>query len=60
MPVEIPGAKGKPAEIVKKDDGIDKLDAVKLRKLRPVFKEGGSVTAGNASSISEQELQWDP
>ena len=27
------------------------LDAVKLRKLRPAFKEGGSVTAGNASSI---------
>lgn len=27
------------------------MDAEKLRKLRPAFKEGGSVTAGNASSI---------
>ncbi|MCO5569090.1 hypothetical protein L7F22_022797 [Adiantum nelumboides] len=53
VPVEIPGAKGKPPVIVEKDEGIDKLDAGKLRKLRPAFKEGGSVTAGNASSISD-------
>eukprot|EP00250_Pteridium_aquilinum_P008683 c18131_g1_i1 orf=337-1557(-) len=53
VPVEIPGARGKPAVIIDKDEGIDKLDAVKLRKLRPAFKEGGTVTAGNASSISD-------
>ncbi|MCO5567301.1 hypothetical protein L7F22_020991 [Adiantum nelumboides] len=53
VPVEIPGARGKPPVIVEKDEGIDKLDAAKLRKLRPAFKEGGSVTAGNASSISD-------
>jgi acetyl-CoA C-acetyltransferase len=29
------------------------LDAAKLRKLRPVFKDSGSVTAGNSSSISD-------
>jgi acetyl-CoA C-acetyltransferase len=29
------------------------LDAGKLRKLRPAFKEGGSVTAGNSSGISD-------
>lgn len=53
VPVEIPGARGKPSVMVEKDEGIDKLDAAKLRKLRPAFKEGGSVTAGNASSISD-------
>ncbi|XP_024374217.1 acetyl-CoA acetyltransferase 1 isoform X2 [Physcomitrium patens] len=54
VPVEIPGGRGKPSIFVDKDDGIDKLDAGKLRKLRPAFKsDGGSVTAGNASSISD-------
>ncbi|CAK9877750.1 unnamed protein product [Sphagnum jensenii] len=53
VPVEIPGAKGKPPTTVDRDDGIDKLDAAKLRKLRPVFKDSGSVTAGNSSSISD-------
>lgn len=53
VPVEIPGARGKPAVIIDKDEGIDKLDEGKLKKLRPAFKEGGSVTAGNASSISD-------
>ncbi|KAL3687236.1 hypothetical protein R1sor_013545 [Riccia sorocarpa] len=53
VPVEVPGARGKPSVIVAKDDGVDKLDAAKLRKLRPAFKEGGTVTAGNASSISD-------
>ncbi|KAH9542222.1 hypothetical protein CY35_14G104900 [Sphagnum magellanicum] len=43
--------KGKPPTIVDRDDGIDKLDAAKLRKLRPVFKDVGFVTAGNSSSI---------
>ncbi|KAH7301014.1 hypothetical protein KP509_23G008000 [Ceratopteris richardii] len=51
VPVEVPGARGKPSVLVEKDEGIDKLDATKLRKLRPAFKEGGTVTAGNASSI---------
>ncbi|KAJ7525673.1 hypothetical protein O6H91_17G061200 [Diphasiastrum complanatum] len=53
VPVEVTGGKGKPSTVVSKDDGIDKLDAAKLRKLRPAFKDGGSVTAGNASSISD-------
>ncbi|KAH7301013.1 hypothetical protein KP509_23G008000 [Ceratopteris richardii] len=53
VPVEVPGARGKPSVLVEKDEGIDKLDATKLRKLRPAFKEGGTVTAGNASSISD-------
>eukprot|EP01018_Ginkgo_biloba_P013020 Gb_28733 [translate_table: standard] len=53
VPVEIPGIKGKPSTIVEKDEGLAKFDAAKLRKLRPAFKDGGSVTAGNASTISD-------
>nr|AHZ96597.1 acetyl-CoA C-acetyl transferase [Aquilaria sinensis] len=53
-PVEVSGGRGKPSTIVDKDEGLGKFDAGKLRKLRPSFKEnGGSVTAGNASSISD-------
>ncbi|XP_077237614.1 acetyl-CoA acetyltransferase 2-like isoform X2 [Tasmannia lanceolata] len=54
VPVEIPGGRGKPSTLVDKDEGLQKFDPAKLRKLRPSFKEnGGSVTAGNASSISD-------
>ncbi|KAF6153789.1 hypothetical protein GIB67_001022 [Kingdonia uniflora] len=53
-PVEVSGGRGRPSTIVGKDDGLDKFDPAKLKKLRPSFKEsGGSVTAGNASSISD-------
>nr|GMD35950.1 acetyl-CoA acetyltransferase, cytosolic 1-like [Ipomoea batatas] len=51
--VEISGGRGKPPNIVDKDDGLRQFDASKLRKLRPSFKEGGTVTAGNASIISD-------
>uniref|UniRef100_M4E055 Thiolase N-terminal domain-containing protein n=1 Tax=Brassica campestris TaxID=3711 RepID=M4E055_BRACM len=45
---EVSSGRGKPSVLVDKDDGLGKL-----KKLRPSFKEdGGSVTAGNASSIS--------
>lgn len=54
VPVEVPGERGKPSTIVDKDEGLGKFDAAKLRKLRPSFKKnGGTVTAGNASSISD-------
>eukprot|EP01018_Ginkgo_biloba_P013022 Gb_04657 [translate_table: standard] len=53
VPVEIPGGRGNPSTIVEKDEGLAKFDAAKLRKLRPAFKEGGSVTAGNASTIND-------
>ncbi|XP_026405982.1 probable acetyl-CoA acetyltransferase, cytosolic 2 isoform X3 [Papaver somniferum] len=52
--VEVSAGRGKPSICIDRDDGIDKFDPVKLRKLRPSFKEnGGSVTAGNASGISD-------
>nr|AEM42969.1 acetyl-CoA C-acetyltransferase [Siraitia grosvenorii] len=54
VPVEVSGGRGKPSTIVDADEGLGKFDAAKLRKLRPSFKEnGGTVTAGNASSISD-------
>ncbi|XP_008782420.1 acetyl-CoA acetyltransferase, cytosolic 1-like [Phoenix dactylifera] len=53
-PVEVSTGRGKPSRIIDKDESLEKFDPVKLRKLRPSFKEnGGSVTAGNASSISD-------
>ncbi|GAB2234359.1 hypothetical protein Droror1_Dr00003607 [Drosera rotundifolia] len=53
VPVKISLGKGKPALVIDKDEGLEKFDPVKLRKLPPSFKEGGSVTAGNASLISD-------
>uniref|UniRef100_A0A2P2MCJ3 Truncated acetyl Co-A acetyltransferase-like family protein n=1 Tax=Rhizophora mucronata TaxID=61149 RepID=A0A2P2MCJ3_RHIMU len=54
VPVEVPGGRWKLSATVDKDEGLEKFDAAKLRKLRPSFKEhGGSVTAGNASSMSD-------
>jgi len=51
--VEVPGRKGEVA-VVDKDEGprADTTLAA-LAKLRPAFKPGGSVTAGNASSIND-------
>ncbi|PNX75078.1 acetyl-CoA acetyltransferase cytosolic 2-like protein, partial [Trifolium pratense] len=52
VPVEIFNGRGKPPTLVDKDEGLGKFDAAKLRKLGPNFKKvGGTVTAGNASSI---------
>ncbi|XP_057837796.2 acetyl-CoA acetyltransferase 1 isoform X1 [Cryptomeria japonica] len=53
VPVEVSGGRGKPCTIVDKDEGLGKFDGAKLRKLRPAFKEDGTVTAGNASSIND-------
>ncbi|XP_071920318.1 acetyl-CoA acetyltransferase 1-like isoform X4 [Coffea arabica] len=53
-PVKISGVKGKQPLVIDKDEGLGKFDAYKLRKLPPSFKQnGGTVTAGNASIISD-------
>ncbi|CAL9072581.1 unnamed protein product [Musa textilis] len=53
-PIEISAGRGRPSVIIDKDESLEKFDPVKLRKLRPSFKEnGGTITAGNASSISD-------
>src|SRR5689334_13496348 len=55
MPVEIPSRKkGEPATIFDKDEGPREDTTVEtLRALKPAFKEDGSVTAGNASTIND-------
>lgn len=51
VPVEIPGKKG--VTIVDKDEGPFSVDLAKIKELRPAFDKGGSITAGNASSIND-------
>ncbi|MBN9173942.1 MAG: acetyl-CoA C-acetyltransferase [Microbacterium sp.] len=53
VPVEIPQRKGDP-KIVTADEGIRPETTVEtLGGLRPAFAEGGSITAGNSSQISD-------
>ena len=44
---------GKGEETVARDEEPFRVDLAKLPRLRPVFTEGGTVTAGNASSIND-------
>jgi acetyl-CoA C-acetyltransferase len=53
VPVEIPQRKG-PALIVDTDEGPRRDTSMEaLAKLRPAFKEGGIVTAGNSPGITD-------
>jgi len=53
VPVEIPQRKGDPI-VFKTDEGVRAdSSAAALGKLRPAFRKDGSVTAGNASQISD-------
>ncbi|KAH9565730.1 hypothetical protein CY35_04G092900 [Sphagnum magellanicum] len=53
VPVTLEGRKGQGPTVVSQDEECYKFDPEKLRKLRPVFKENGTITAGNSSSISD-------
>lgn len=53
VPVEIPQRRGEPV-VLTKDEGIRPDTTVEsLAGLRPAFAEGGSITAGNSSQISD-------
>ena len=53
VPVQVPQRKGDPI-LVEHDEGIRPgTTAEKLAGLRPAFAKGGTVTAGNASQISD-------
>jgi acetyl-CoA C-acetyltransferase len=52
VPVEI-SSKGKAMHAVAQDEGPAKFDEAKLRALKPAFSPDGTITAGNASSISD-------
>ena len=51
VPVEVKGRKG--VEIVDKDEQPAKGDASKIPGLKPAFAKDGTITAANASSISD-------
>jgi acetyl-CoA C-acetyltransferase len=51
-PVEVPG-KGGPTLVERDEHPRDGVTAASLAKLAPVFREGGTVTAGNASGITD-------
>jgi acetyl-CoA C-acetyltransferase len=53
VPVEIPQRKGEPV-VVARDEGIRPgTTAESLGKLKPAFRHDGTITAGNASQISD-------
>ena len=52
VPVEIPQPKGAPL-VVTKDESPRETSKEALAKLKPAFKEGGTVTAGNASKLND-------
>lgn len=53
VPIEVPQGSGDPL-VVDRDEGIRPDSSVEsLAKLKPVFGEAGTITAGNASQISD-------
>ena len=53
VPVDVPRPKGDPVAVAR-DEGIRADTSVEsLAKLKPAFGEGGTITAGNASQISD-------
>ncbi len=54
VPVEVPGRKGGPPTVVAADEGPRRDTSLeKLAALRPVFRAGGAVTAGNSSPVND-------
>ena len=53
VPVSIPQRRGDPIEVTADEGPREDTSLEKLAKLPPVFKKGGAVTAGNASTIND-------
>jgi acetyl-CoA acetyltransferase family protein len=54
VPIEVNGRKGHEPVLVELDEGVRRDTTLeKLSKLRPAFREGGTVTAGNSSQIND-------
>jgi len=53
VPVEISRKKGPPLVIDRDEGPREDASVESLSRLKPAFKDGGSVTAGNASSIND-------
>jgi 3-oxoadipyl-CoA thiolase len=53
VPITIPTRKGEPVVVSRDEAPRADTSSEALAKLRPVFREGGSVTAGNSSGIND-------
>ncbi len=53
VPVPVPQRKGDPVVVERDEHPRADTSAEALAKLRPAFRDGGSVTAGNASGIND-------
>jgi 3-oxoadipyl-CoA thiolase len=54
VPVTVPPARGAPAQVVERDEQLRPETTLEaLAKLKPVVRAGGTVTAGNASTIND-------
>ena len=52
-PVSVPQRRGDPATVIQDEHPRAETTLEGLSKLRPVFKEGGTVTAGNSAGIND-------
>jgi 3-oxoadipyl-CoA thiolase len=53
VPIEVPAGKGR-STTVERDEGVRRDTSLeRLRALRPAFRPGGSVTAGNSSPLND-------
>ncbi|RME47387.1 MAG: thiolase family protein [Chloroflexi bacterium] len=53
VPIEVPQPKGPPVVVDTDEHPRPDTSLEKLARLRPVFREGGTVTAGNSSGIND-------
>ncbi|HKV82934.1 MAG TPA: thiolase family protein [Ktedonobacterales bacterium] len=53
VPVEVPAGKGETARVDTDEQPRRDSSMEKLAKLKPVFRKGGTVTAGNSSGIND-------
>jgi acetyl-CoA acetyltransferase family protein len=53
VPISVPTKKGEPVVVSRDEPPRADTSAEALARLRPVFREGGSVTAGNSSGIND-------
>jgi 3-oxoadipyl-CoA thiolase len=53
VPVEVPQNKGDPIVVARDEHPRADTSAEALARLRPAFRDGGSVTAGNSSGIND-------
>ncbi len=53
VPVSVPQQRGDPVSIDRDEGPRSDATLEKLAELRPIFKDGGTVTAGNASQIND-------